>query len=264
MIKIIKFFYRLFLPFLKLPFDAKKYPGKYFLNLINLTTDQVIRVVGSVWHILFRNKKFDKKLECHGNYKIFPKNINSKSVIYSCGIATNISFDESVSNTFNCNVFMFDPTKKSNEFMRKNINSKLKFYNIGIWINDEKKKFYHQNDPENVDISVTNFFKTNHYIELPCRSIASLMHEFNHKQIDILKMDIEGAAFDILNNLIENKIYPNQIIVELERPFFIYNAKFTELFAYLIKRKSLRRNLKHLGYDLVELKANELLAIKKS
>ena len=45
------------------------------------------------------------------------------------------------------------------------------------------------------------------------------MNEHNHKLIDVLKMDIEGASFEILNDLLDKKIYPKQIIVELERPF---------------------------------------------
>jgi hypothetical protein len=48
----------------------------------------------------------------------------------------------------------------------------------------------------------------------------------------------------------------------LERPFFIFNASFFELFSYLNKRRKLLKKLKRAGYDLVELKANELLAIK--
>jgi uncharacterized membrane protein len=75
-------------------------------------------------------------------------------------------------------------------------------------------------------------------------------------------MDIEGASFDILNDLLDNNVHPKQIVVELERPFFIYNASFFELFSYLNKRRKLHSRLKRVGYDLVELQANELLAIK--
>ena len=46
------------------------------------------------------------------------------------------------------------------------------------------------------------------------------MKEYNQSTIDILKMDIEGASFEILNDLLDKNIYPNQIVVELEKTFF--------------------------------------------
>jgi len=88
------------------------------------------------------------------------------------------------------------------------------------------------------------------------------MKEHKHLKIDVLKMDIEGAAFVILNHLLSNNVYPKQIIVELERPFFIYNASLTDFLDYFIKRRKIRKKLKQTGYDLIEIKANELLAVK--
>ena len=158
----------------------------------------------------FRNRKYDNKLICVGNYKIFSKNISENSIIYSCGIAEEISFDETLSKKFGCNIFMFDPTKQSLKFMNSINNSKLKYFNIGIWKFDGNVKFYQHN--QNINLSATNLFHSNKYFSLPCRSIESLMKEFNQTSIDILKMDIEGASFEILNDLLDKKIYPNQNI----------------------------------------------------
>ena len=38
------------------------------------------------------------------------------------------------------------------------------------------------------------------------------------KKFLFFKADIEGAALPVLNQMILNKIYPDQIIVEFERP----------------------------------------------
>ena len=127
---------------------------------------------------------------------------------------------------------------------------------------DGNIKFYHPNDLKNENFSATNFFHSKTYVTLPCKSIVTLMKEYEQSKIDVLKMDIEGASFDILNDLLDNNVHPKQIVVELERPFFIYNASFFELFSYLNKRRKLHSRLKRVGYDLVELQANELLAIK--
>jgi len=260
--KILKLFNQLYKDYSVIPREAKNFPGSYLTNFIKLIIDKSIKTTGYIWFFFFRNKQYDGKLEIIGNYRIFPKGLSSNSVIFSCGIAENISFDEAISKKYGCKVFMFDPTEKSKKFMNSINNSKLIFSNIGIWKYDGNIKFYHPNKPDNDNLSATNFFNSNTYLTLPCKSIQSIMKENNHKEIDVLKMDVEGASFDILNEILDKKVYPKQIIVELERPFFIYNAKFRELLNYLVKRKKLQNRLKYAGYDIVELQANELLAIR--
>ena len=241
--------------------EAKNFPGTYLNNFFKITIDKTIKTIGYIWHYLFRNKKYDDKLVTLGNYKLLAKNISLNSIIYSCGIAEDISFDEAISDKFGCDVFMFDPTKESLKFMETINNPKLKFFNIGIWKRDGNIKFFYH--AENSNLSVTNIFHSENHFTLPCKTIATLMKEHQQTIIDVLKMDIEGASFDILNDLLDKKTYPMQIVVELERPFFIFNSSFKELFSYLIKRRKLHNRLKNIGYDLVELDTNELLAIKK-
>ena len=260
--KLLNLFKQLYRDYSSIHREAINFPGIYFNNFFKITIDKTIKTIGYIWHFLFRNKKYDNKLEVIGNYKILPFDITSNSIIYSCGIAENISFDEAISHKFGCDVFMFDPTKISHKFMNSISNSKLKFFNIGIWKLDGNIKFYHPNDLKNENFSATNFFHSKTYVTLPCKSIVTLMKEYEQSKIDVLKMDIEGASFDILNDLLDNNVHPKQIVVELERPFFIYNASFFELFSYLNKRRKLHSRLKRVGYDLVELQANELLAIK--
>ena len=259
---LLKFLKITLIAFSKIPHQSKNFQGNYLANCLKLIIDQIIRTVGSIWHYFFKNRKYVDRLESFGQYKLLPEKISSNSIVYSGGVAESISFDEQISKKFNCDVYMFDPTKKSNEFMRNNNNPKLKFYNIGVWIEDGNIKFYHPNNPENADLSATNFFKSETFVELPCKTITSIMKEHGHKKIDVLKIDIEGAAFEVLNDLLDNNVYPKQLIVELERPFFIYNANINDLLNYFKKRQKVRNKLKYLGYDLVELKANELLAIK--
>ncbi len=259
--RILKLFKQLYYDYSSIHREAKKFPGFYVSNFLKLIIDKTVKTIGYIWHYLFRNKKYDKDLIDVGNYKIYPNNISENSIVYSCGIAEDVSFDEEISSKFGCTVFMFDPTKQSLKFMNKNNNPKLKFFNIGIWKYDGNIKFYHHE--KNSNLSVTNIFHSENYFNLPCKSIHSLMKEHKQNKIDVLKMDIEGAAFEILNDLLDKNICPKQIVVELERSFFIFNSTFIELFSYLNQRKKLHDRLRKRGYEIVELDANELLAIKK-
>ena len=42
------------------------------------------------------------------------------------------------------------------------------------------------------------------------------MNENNNNNIDLLKLDIEGAEINVLNNLLNCKIYPKYILVEFD------------------------------------------------
>ncbi len=51
------------------------------------------------------------------------------------------------------------------------------------------------------------------------RRIASIMKELEHDRVDILKMDIEGAEFDVLEELVASGANVSQIIVDFHNRY---------------------------------------------
>ena len=51
-------------------------------------------------------------------------------------------------------------------------------------------------------------------IRVPVAKLATVMRTLGHNRIDILKMDIEGAEYAVLKDLIKDKIEVGQILVE--------------------------------------------------
>ena len=88
-------------------------------------------------------------------------------------------------------------------------------------------------------MSITNDFK----LTMPVKRIPTLMKQFGHKEIGVLKLDIEGAALSVLEDCQNEKIFPNIILGEIERdpkdP-----KQFTKQFNALIA------NLKGIGYEV--------------
>ena len=155
-----------------------------------------------------------------GNYLIKKDILNSESIIYSFGIGENIGFENQISLKFNCKVYCFDPTSLAIKFMQREIydKTKINFSPFGIWKNDGKIKFYYQ-DEENQKKSggsITNLFETSKYEFMECYKLSTLMKKNNHSLIDVLKLDIEGAAIDVIEDIVSDKIFPRQIIVEFE------------------------------------------------
>lgn len=191
-----------------------------------------------------------------GNYLLNGTYINKNSIVYSFGIGESISFEESLSNKFNCKVFCYDPTSLAVNFMRKKSynNNLIIFKNYGIWNKDEKVKFFRQNeyDSKGTGGSITNLFKSETYDLLQCYKLKTLLDKNSHNKIDILKLDIEGANLEVLKDIIRDKIYPKQIVAEFE---FSEDDKINleEFNEWSRKLKELIVSFKSLGYKCYNL-----------
>ena len=86
-------------------------------------------------------------------------------------------------------------------------NPTVQIQNSAVWINDEIKKFHlseEYTDGSSLLNSLNNL-KDNHYLEIPCFDFSSWVSEsFNKEDYLILKLDIEGAEYEVLNKMIED------------------------------------------------------------
>jgi len=56
----------------------------------------------------------------------------------------------------------------------------------------------------------------NDYDEVEVDSIKNIMNEYNHTKIYLLKLDIEGSEIDVLNQMLDDKIYPKYLCIEFD------------------------------------------------
>ena len=56
-------------------------------------------------------------------------------------------------------------------------------------------------------------------VEVPAFTIDTLMHKLGHNHVDLLKMDIEGAEYEVLEALIASSSRPRQLLVEFHHRF---------------------------------------------
>lgn len=154
---------------------------------------------------------------------INPDYINESSIVYSFGIGQDVSFDTSLIDKFNCNVYGFDPTPKSiNWIKNQHLPKKFKFFDFGIGVNTEDTFFFLPVDDENVSGSVENHVRVseNKKINVHMKSLRDVMTMLGHKKIDVLKMDIEGSEYEIIESLVKSEIEINQLVIEFHDRFF--------------------------------------------
>lgn len=180
-----------------------------------------------------------------GNYYLSNKYpLSDSSIIYSLGVLNDTNFDQAVSDDYGCNVFMFDPSIIATEHIKEVNNPKFIFRQVGVWIEKTIMKF----SSPLYGGSPSMFLKHRGKVfESECEQLNSLMESNKHKHIDVLKMDIEGAAPPILNHMLDNKIYPNQIVAEFERP---NRGNVREFFDFYRTLEDLIEKFKSVGYKM--------------
>jgi hypothetical protein len=56
-------------------------------------------------------------------------------------------------------------------------------------------------DPHSRSVSSARLYKSHQFVELPGRTLPSLMQELGDDRIDLLKIDIEGGEYELLPTL---------------------------------------------------------------
>ena len=182
----------------------------------------------------------------------YPANLpklNENRIIYCVGAGEDITHDVILSYKTNSPVYIFDPTPRAIEHFRKimmkagspkseNYNKtgkqNIESYNLkkinkenlilieNALYNDDNKqlKFYSPPNKDHVSHSINNwqndYSKNTDFILVNTISIGKIIDKFNIKNLEMIKLDIEGAEIEVIQNMIENNIYPNQILVEFD------------------------------------------------
>lgn len=218
----------------------------------------------------------DQNIKTYYNYYLDSSLINKNSIIYSFGLSTNIKFEEQLAKDFNVNVYCFDPTPSSVNYMMQINNLNLIYKPFGIYTEDKKIKFY-STDSESKknwngsilkDYAYKNGETNTEYLQ--CYKLKTLLDMNNHKKIDILKIDIEGVAIEVLHDVLNDKIYPEQIAVEFEvagndniSKDFLKN-QFDDILKILNKLKSLNYKIYHMPrFSNLPYSCIEVLCIRK-
>lgn len=150
----------------------------------------------------------------YGGWNIMPNSLNSDSIIYSFGIGEDISFDISIIRKYGCKVYGFDPTLRVVEWIKKqDLYDKFLFYPIALSEKDGLMTFYSPKDELNVSHTIIKNTDSK-AVEVECKCIESISNMLNHTNIDLLKMDIEGFEYSVLENMLSSKIRPKQLLIE--------------------------------------------------
>jgi FkbM family methyltransferase len=156
----------------------------------------------------------------YGGWTFNPEGLSPNSVVYSAGIGDDISFDLGLIAQFGVTVHAFDPTPKSIEWLRSQaLPMNLIAHEYGLGPRDGELTFFRPENPAYMSLSVVERPSPTTAISLPVRELGGIMRELGHSSIDLLKMDIEGAEYGVIEDLVARAIPIRQLLVEFHHRF---------------------------------------------
>jgi len=159
----------------------------------------------------------------YGGFFCCPDLLNSQSIVYSFGLGEDITFDKAIIEKHDCQVFGFDPTPKSLAWLNtQKIPKGFKYYNFGIGIDSGDVNFFLPKNPDYVSgsIVVQTNINPEETITIKVKSFSDITKYLGHKKIDVLKMDIEGIEYALIDSIVGTDIIINQILIEFHDRFF--------------------------------------------
>jgi len=155
-------------------------------------------------------------IEKHGEWYLYPTGIAEESIVYSLGVGTDISFDLSVIHRFGVHVYAFDPTPMATAWIRAQaVPERFHVQQYGVADFDGVADFGLPGDPENPSFSYRGRQdKDIPIVKCEVRRLRTLMEMLGHTKIDLLKMDIEGAEYEVIDDFLAEDLPVKQLLVE--------------------------------------------------
>ncbi|MCS7084742.1 MAG: FkbM family methyltransferase [Bacteroidia bacterium] len=158
----------------------------------------------------------------YGGWSVCTPLIRRDSVVYSFGIGTDVSFDLGLIERFGVTVHAFDPTPASIEWVKKfHDRPDLKVYPYGLADFNGSRTFYPPDNPDHISHTIVpKTTSSAPAFEVEFKTLDAIMRELGHDSIDVLKMDIEGAEYGVVDDLTNKKIFPKQLLVEYHHDMY--------------------------------------------
>lgn len=179
----------------------------------------------------------------YGGWDLANGALHNSSIVYSFGVGTDISFDLGLIDKYGVTVHAFDPTPRSIEWVRKQrLPDQFLLHEYGLGTSDGFMTFYPPDNPDHVShTAIQKSVPERETIDVPVKKLATIMAELGHSEIAVLKMDIEGSEYAVIEEIASSEIRPRHLLVEFHHRFPSIGVEKT-LHAI--------RSLRQLGYRL--------------
>jgi FkbM family methyltransferase len=147
-------------------------------------------------------------------WTICPTGLNAHSIVYSGGVGQDISFEHGLVKRFGCNIVLLDPSPTGVETMARPENRipQLKYSQVALAAKCGTLKLA----PPVDNLSWYASDSGPGLLEVPVTDLQSLMQKNGHAHIDLLKLDIEGCEYEVIDDFLQKKIPVGQLCADFD------------------------------------------------
>ncbi|MGY4330317.1 FkbM family methyltransferase [Bradyrhizobium sp. LB7.2] len=159
----------------------------------------------------------------YGGWSVDCSLLGEKSIVYSFGVGEDISFDLELIRRVGCNVHAFDPTPISVGWIKKQrVTSNLQFHDFGLSGQDGLIEFHVPagGGGHSFSISAQPDAHQQGIVSCSVKRLNTIMVELGHRSIDLLKMDIEGFEYEVLEDMMRCGLRPRILLVEFHHTYY--------------------------------------------
>ena len=176
----------------------------------------------------------------HGGWVVPEEILRGGQTAICVGAGEDISFDVEL-NKHGLHVVTLDPTPRAKQHVAEMLQAaqtgrtmsidhslkegydlrgfeqeRFRFLDLGLWSEEKTMRFFSPKDKNHVSHSIVNLQKTDDYFEARCLPLRKMCEQLKLREIRLLKMDIEGAEYEVLKNLVEEGPHPEVLCVEFD------------------------------------------------
>jgi FkbM family methyltransferase len=165
----------------------------------------------------------------YGEWTYDASRLNSKSIVYSVGVGEDTSWDEALLRRHpGLRIWAFDPTPRAAEHVKRKryssdqnedilLRDRFHFTPEGLTAKEDVhvEKFTKPLDPAHISMKEGEFSDLGEVVEVNVSTLKHWLEQFNRERFDILKMDIEGTEYSVLEKCLEDDFFPfDQLLLE--------------------------------------------------
>ncbi len=137
----------------------------------------------------------------NGGWSIVAGSLRRESVVVDVGLGEDLSFSESIIRQYECAVFGFDPTPRAIEYAAKRGNPRLRVFEYAVGPAAGDMQLFLPLNDAHVSGSIHRYAHLGAAgITVKVASIDQVFEIVGSDRINLLKLDIEGAEFDIIES----------------------------------------------------------------
>ena len=154
--------------------------------------------------------------EGYGAWPCLTQRLNRESIVYSFGIGFDTGFDRALIERFGLSIYAFDPTPRVVEWLQQHPQpAAFKFSPLGLaWMEGELAFAAPTHENAVSGTIVPDAVLNQDTVMVPVARLSTIMSNLGHDRLDVLKIDIEGAEYAVLDDMLKSDILPDQLLVE--------------------------------------------------